>query len=146
MDVATPKITPFTLNLEDEDIPFVGLMGTCPMLGDVDVLIGTILDNINYWGGMHLTPSLPLWRSSPSSIVHGSRACELDCVNITNESTSSGSKKVTWCFALQACASCRTLVEPTSHTFQKNPKQDLILDMWPHLWSFILLPIFSLPY
>jgi len=50
-------------------------------------------------------------------------------------------KKVTWCFAPQACASCRTLVEATSHTFQKNPKQDLILGMWPHLWSFILLPL-----
>jgi hypothetical protein len=47
MDLATPKITPFTLNLEDEDIPFVGLMGTCPMLGDVDVPIGTISTKVN---------------------------------------------------------------------------------------------------
>lgn len=47
MDVSTPKITPFPLNLEDEDLPFGGLIGICPMLGDVDVPIGTISTKIN---------------------------------------------------------------------------------------------------
>jgi hypothetical protein len=45
MDVILHNITPFTSILEDEDSPCVGPMGTCPML--VDVLIGTILANVN---------------------------------------------------------------------------------------------------
>jgi len=31
------NITPFTSILENEDPHFVGFIGTCPMLGDVDV-------------------------------------------------------------------------------------------------------------
>jgi hypothetical protein len=43
MDVATPNITPFTSNLKDEDPPLIGLMGTCPMLRNVNTLVGMIL-------------------------------------------------------------------------------------------------------
>jgi hypothetical protein len=45
MDVILHNITPFTSIPKNEDPPFVGLMRTCPML--VDVLIGTILANVN---------------------------------------------------------------------------------------------------
>jgi len=47
MDVATPNITPFTSNIGDEDLPLIGFMGTCPMFGDVDVSINTLLANVN---------------------------------------------------------------------------------------------------
>jgi hypothetical protein len=43
MDVATPNITPFTSNLKDENPLFISLMGTCPMLQNVDMPIGMIL-------------------------------------------------------------------------------------------------------
>jgi hypothetical protein len=42
MDVATPNITPFTSNLKNEDPYFIGLMGTCPMLQNVDMPINMI--------------------------------------------------------------------------------------------------------
>jgi hypothetical protein len=51
MDVSAPKITPFTLNLEVEELPFGDHMGICPMLGDVDVPIGTISTKVNDEGG-----------------------------------------------------------------------------------------------
>jgi hypothetical protein len=47
MDATTPNITPLTSNLKDENILFVGHMGTCPMLGDVDVLVGIVSTNVN---------------------------------------------------------------------------------------------------
>ncbi len=47
MDVATPNITPLASNIGNEDLPLVGFMGTCPMFGDVDVSIDTLLANVN---------------------------------------------------------------------------------------------------
>jgi hypothetical protein len=43
------NITPFTSNLEEEDPPLVGIMGTCLMFGDVDKLVGIVSTNINDW-------------------------------------------------------------------------------------------------
>ncbi len=50
MDIATPNITPHTSNLEDENLHFVNFVGTCLMLGDVDVLVNIVLTNVNDWG------------------------------------------------------------------------------------------------
>jgi hypothetical protein len=47
MYVTTPNIIPLTSNIGDEDLPLVGFMGTCPMFRDVDVLINTLLANVN---------------------------------------------------------------------------------------------------
>jgi hypothetical protein len=40
-------------------------------------------------------------------------------------------------------------MEPTNLVPQKNPKQDLVLDIWAHIWNYVLLsfppPTSSLP-
>jgi hypothetical protein len=50
MDITTPNITPHTSNLEDEDLHFVNFVATCPMFGDVDVLVNIVLTNVTDWG------------------------------------------------------------------------------------------------
>ncbi len=96
MDVTTFNITPFTSNLEDQDPPFVGPMGTCPMFRDVDVRDGIVLINVNDWGRHIWHLASPFWRSSSSSFPCGFKECELEHVTTIDESTSSGSKKKQW--------------------------------------------------
>jgi hypothetical protein len=58
-------------------------MGTCPMFGDVDKLVGIVLANINVWR-RHIL------KVKASVTPHGSNVCELEYVIIVEESNSIG--------------------------------------------------------
>lgn len=51
---------------------------------------------------------------------------------------------MTWYFTFQTCVLWGPSMEPKNIAPQKTPKQDLVLDIWAHLWNYVLL-YFSLP-